>query len=131
MPKAQRFEKPTLPPSTKEQVGKHDEPVSPGELVWRGVIKRKQWEEMARISLDLFAAGQAWARERGLILVDTKYEFGVDGAGKIWVIDEIHTPDSRSYWIAQGSEERTRRGEDQRMLGKQVFRQRRVRERRH
>src|SRR5438874_2306439 len=81
------------------------------------------------LSLDLFAAGQAWAKQRGLILVDTKYEFGVDGAGKLWVIDEIHTADSSRYWIAQGSEERTRRGEDQKMLDKEFFRQWLIRER--
>jgi len=129
MRKDERFEKPILTPSTKEQVGKHDEPVSPEELVARGTITRKQWDEMARISLDLFAAGQAWAKQRGLILVDTKYEFGVDGAGKLWVIDEIHTADSSRYWIAEGSEERARRGEEQKMLDKEFFRQWLIRER--
>src|SRR5256886_7532240 len=129
MRKDERFEKPILTPSTKEQVGKHDEPVSPEELVARGTITRKQWDEMARISLDLFAAGQAWAKQRGLILVDTKYEFGVDGAGKLWVIDEIHTADSSRYWIAEGSEERARRGEEQKMLDKELFRQWLIRER--
>ena len=129
MRKDERFEKPILTPSTKEQVGKHDEPVSPEELVARGTVTRKQWGEMARISLDLFAAGQAWAKQRGLTLVDTKYEFGVDGAGKLWVIDEIHTADSSRYWIAEGSEERARRGEDQKMLDKEFFRQWLIRER--
>ena len=121
--KDQKFERPILTPSTKEEVGKHDEPISPDELVSRGTISRKQWEEMARIALDLFAAGQAWARQRGLILVDTKYEFGLDKAGKLWVIDEIHTADSSRYWIAEGSEQRFQRGEDQKMLDKEFFRQ--------
>ena len=129
MRKDQKFEKPILTPSTKEEVGKHDEPISPRELVARGTITQKQWDEMARMTLDLFAAGQAWAKQRGLILVDTKYEFGVDGAGKIWVIDEIHTPDSSRYWIAEGSEERFRRGEDQRMLDKEFIRQWLIKER--
>jgi phosphoribosylaminoimidazole-succinocarboxamide synthase len=129
MRKDQKFERAILTPSTKEEVGKHDLPISPQELVARGTVTQRQWDEMARISLDLFAAGQAWARERGLILVDTKYEFGVDASGKLWVIDEIHTADSSRYWIAEGSEERFRRGEDQKMLDKEFFRQWLIRER--
>ena len=129
MRKDQKFERAILTPSTKEEVGKHDEPISPKELVGRGTISQKQWDQMARIALDLFAAGQAWAKQRGLILVDTKYEFGVDAQGKLWVIDEIHTADSSRYWIADGSEERFRRGEDQKMLDKEFFRQWLIRER--
>jgi phosphoribosylaminoimidazole-succinocarboxamide synthase len=125
----QKFDTPILTPSTKEEVGKHDEPISPRELVARGTVTQKQWDEMARMGLGLFAAGQAWAKERGLILVDTKYEFGIDASGKLWVIDEIHTPDSSRYWIAQGSEERFRKGEDQKMLDKEFFRQWLIRER--
>ncbi len=125
----QKFDTPILSPSTKEEVGKHDEPISPEELVARGTVTRKQWDEMARMALGLFAAGQSWARQRGLILVDTKYEFGIDASGKLWVIDEIHTPDSSRYWIAQGSEERFRRDEDQKMLDKEFFRQWLIRER--
>ena len=131
MRKDQKFEKPILTPSTKEEVGKHDEPISPRELVARGTITQKQWFEMARMTLDLFAAGQAWAKQRGLILVDTKYEFGVDGQGKLWVIDEIHTADSSRYWIAEGSEGRFKRGEDQQMLDKEFFRQWLIRERKY
>jgi phosphoribosylaminoimidazole-succinocarboxamide synthase len=129
MKKDEKFDRPILTPSTKEEVGKHDEPISPAALVARGTLTQKQWEAMARMALDLFAAGQSWAKERGLILVDTKYEFGLDGAGKLWVIDEIHTADSSRYWIAQGSEERFRRGEEQRMLDKEFFRQWLIRER--
>jgi phosphoribosylaminoimidazole-succinocarboxamide synthase len=129
MRKDEKFPRPILTPSTKEAVGKHDEPISPKELVARGTVTRKQWDEMARMALDLFAAGQAWARQRGLILVDTKYEFGVDAQGKLWLIDEIHTPDSSRYWIAQGSEERFKKGEDQKMLDKEFFRQWLIRER--
>jgi len=127
--KDQKFERAILTPSTKEEVGKHDEPISPKELVARGTITQKQWDQMAGMSLDLFTAGQAWARQRGLILVDTKYEFGVDAKGKLWVIDEIHTADSSRYWIAQGSEDRFKRGEDQKMLDKEFFRQWLIRER--
>jgi phosphoribosylaminoimidazole-succinocarboxamide synthase len=129
MRKDQKFEQAILTPSTKEEVGKRDQPISPRELVGRGTLTQKQWDAMARMALDLFAAGQAWARQRGLILVDTKYEFGVDGAGKLWVIDEIHTADSSRYWIAEGSDERFRRGEDQKMLDKEFFRQWLIRER--
>ena len=129
MRKDQKFERAILTPSTKEEVGKHDEPISPKELVGRGTISQKQWDQMARIALDLFAAGQAWAKQRGLILVDTKYEFGIDPQGKLWVIDEIHTPDSSRYWIAEGSEERFAKGEDQKMLDKEFFRQWLIRER--
>ncbi len=129
MRRDQRFDSALLTPSTKEEVGKHDEPISPRELVARGTITQKQWDAMARMSLDLFAAGQAWAKQRGLILVDTKYEFGVDASGKIWVIDEIHTADSSRYWIADGSDERFKRGEDQKMLDKEFIRQWLIRER--
>lgn len=125
----EKFDTPILTPSTKEEVGKHDEPISPQELVARGTINKKQWDAMARMTLDLFAAGQAWATKQGLILVDTKYEFGLDAQGKIWLIDEIHTPDSSRYWIAEGSDERFRKGEDQRMLDKEFFRQWLIRER--
>jgi phosphoribosylaminoimidazole-succinocarboxamide synthase len=127
--KDQKLEKPILTPSTKEEVGKHDQPISPEQLISRGTVTRKQWEEMARMALDLFTVGQAWARQRGLILVDTKYEFGLDPAGKVWLIDEIHTPDSSRYWILEGSEERFQRGEDQKMLDKEFFRQWLIRER--
>src|SRR5205085_8321227 len=129
MKKDEKFATPILTPSTKEAVGKHDEPISPKELVARGTLTQKQWDEMARMALALFARGQEWARMRGLILVDTKYEFGLDKAGKLWVIDEIHTPDSSRYWIAQGSEERFEKGEDQKMLDKEFFRQWLIRER--
>jgi phosphoribosylaminoimidazole-succinocarboxamide synthase len=128
MRKDEKFERPILTPSTKESVG-HDLPISPRELVERGVVTQKQWDEVADRALALFARGQQWARTRGLILVDTKYEFGVDGQGRIWVIDEIHTPDSSRYWILEGSDERFRKGEDQRMLDKEFFRQWLIRER--
>ncbi len=127
--KDEKLEKPILTPSTKEAVGKHDQPVSPQELVARGTLTQKQWDAMARMALDLFSAGQAWAKKRGLILVDTKYEFGADPQEKLWVIDEIHTPDSSRYWIAEGSEERFRKGEEQQMLDKEFFRQWLIRER--
>jgi len=129
MKKDQQFEKPILTPSTKEDVGKHDLPISPAELIARGTLTQRQWDEIAQYALALFAKGQAWAKTRGLILVDTKYEFGVDESGKIFLIDEIHTPDSSRYWIAEGSEQRFAKGEDQKMLDKEFFRQWLIRER--
>ncbi|MCA1829137.1 MAG: phosphoribosylaminoimidazolesuccinocarboxamide synthase [Myxococcales bacterium] len=129
MKKDQRFDQPILTPSTKEAVGKHDQPISPSELVKRGLVTQRQWGEISAIALGLFAKGQEWAKKRGLILVDTKYEFGVDKTGKIWVIDEIHTPDSSRYWIAEGYDERFGKGEDQKMLDKEFFRQWLIRER--
>jgi phosphoribosylaminoimidazole-succinocarboxamide synthase len=126
--KDEKFDKAILTPSTKESVG-HDLPISPAELVKRGSVTQKQWEEVSQMALSLFAAGQEWAKQRGLILVDTKYEFGTDSNGKIWVIDEIHTPDSSRYWIEEGSEERFNKGEDQKMLDKEFFRQWLIRER--
>ncbi len=127
--KDQKFDTPILTPSTKEEVGKHDEPISPQELIRRGILSRSQWDQIAEMALALFAAGQDWAKKRRLILVDTKYEFGTDANGKLWVIDEIHTPDSSRYWIAEGSEERFQKGEDQKMLDKEFFRQWLIRER--
>ena len=127
--KDQRFEAPILTPSTKEAVGTHDQPISPAELISRGSVTRQQWSEISECALALFKVGQDWAATRGLILVDTKYEFGLDSSGKLWLIDEIHTPDSSRYWLAEGSYDRFSRGEDQRMLDKEFFRQWLIRER--
>ena len=129
MKKDQRFDKPILTPSTKAAVGDHDEPISPAQLVARGVCTQKEWDELADKTLALFARGSDQALRRGLILVDTKYEFGRDAQGKIVLMDEIHTPDSSRYWIADGSEERQQRGEEQRMLDKEFLRQWLIRER--
>jgi phosphoribosylaminoimidazole-succinocarboxamide synthase len=122
MRKDQKFERAILTPSTKEEVGKHDQPISPKELVGGGTLSQKQWDEMARISLDLFAAGQAWAKERGLILVDTKYEVGRKPDGTLCFIDEIHTPDSSRYWYAEDYSQRLSRGEEPRSLDKEYVR---------
>jgi phosphoribosylaminoimidazole-succinocarboxamide synthase len=123
MKKDQAFERPILTPSTKEAVGTHDEPISPKALVARGAVTQKQWDEVSEIALALFKRGQEWARSRGLILVDTKYEFGLDEQGGLWLIDEIHTADSSRYWILDGHEERLKKGEEQKMLDKEFIRQ--------
>jgi phosphoribosylaminoimidazole-succinocarboxamide synthase len=120
--KDQRFERAVITPSTKEQYGKHDEPISEAEILRRGLVAPEMWREATAIAEGLFERGQAWARSRGLILVDTKYEMGI-AEGKLVVIDEIHTPDSSRYWVADGYEERFARGADQEMLDKENIRQ--------
>jgi len=100
-----------LTPTSKEFDGGHDRPLTPDEVVSGGLVTRGQWERLAEISLALFARGQAMAAERGLILADTKYEFGTDGDGNIILADEIHTPDSSRYWRAASYEARFAAGE--------------------
>jgi phosphoribosylaminoimidazole-succinocarboxamide synthase len=120
--KDQAFEKAIITPSTKEEYGKHDMPISEQEILSRKLVTPELWKEATAIAHRLFARGQEWARSRGLILVDTKYEMGV-AEGKLVVIDEIHTPDSSRYWVAQGYEERFAKGVDQEMLDKENIRQ--------
>jgi phosphoribosylaminoimidazole-succinocarboxamide synthase len=90
-----------LTPTTKAQIGEHDEPVTPAEIVARGLLSQTRWDELSHIALTLFARGREIAASRGLILVDTKYEFGLDTEGRIILADEIHTPDSSRYWFAE------------------------------
>ena len=91
-----------ITPTSKAFDGGHDEPLTPQEIVAQGLLTQSQWDEVSAKALALFARGQKMAAERGLILVDTKYEFGTDEAGNILIGDEIHTPDSSRYWIASG-----------------------------
>ena len=93
---------PIITPTSKAFDGGHDEPLTPQEIVAQGLLTQSQWDEVSAKALALFARGQKMAAERGLILVDTKYEFGTDEAGNILIGDEIHTPDSSRYWIASG-----------------------------
>ena len=93
-----------ITPTSKAFDGGHDEPLTAVEIVAQGLLTPAQWDEVSAKALALFARGQAMAAERGLILVDTKYEFGVDHAGNILIADEIHTPDSSRYWLADGYE---------------------------
>jgi phosphoribosylaminoimidazole-succinocarboxamide synthase len=120
--KDQRFEEPVITPSTKAEYGKHDEPISEREILEQRLVAPEVWREATAIARRLFARGQEWARSRGLILVDTKYEMGV-ADGQLIVIDEIHTPDSSRYWVAGGYEERLARGAEQEMLDKENIRQ--------
>lgn len=92
---------PIITPTSKEFDGGHDEPLTPDEIVSKGLLTAEQWQTLSRYALALFARGQEMAAKRGLILVDTKYEFGTDEHGTIILADEIHTPDSSRYWIAE------------------------------
>jgi len=119
--KDQKFDTPILTPSTKAEYGKHDEPIA-REAIINGLVVESVYTKAEAYALALFAAGQEWAAKQGLILVDTKYEFGmVDG--ELIVIDEIHTPDSSRYWIADEYEARFNNGDGQKMLDKENIRQ--------
>lgn len=93
---------PIITPTSKAFDGGHDEPLTAAEIVAQGLLTQAQWDEVSARALALFARGQKMAAARGLILVDTKYEFGLDATGRILLADEIHTPDSSRYWIASG-----------------------------
>jgi len=94
-----------ITPTSKEFDGGHDEPLTPADIIEKGLLTPEQWQQLSHYALALFARGQQKAAERGLILVDTKYEFGTDENGTIILADEIHTPDSSRYWIADSYEE--------------------------
>ncbi|WP_230532216.1 phosphoribosylaminoimidazolesuccinocarboxamide synthase [Microvirga roseola] len=100
-----------ITPTSKAFHGGHDEPLTPAEIVGQGLLTDEQWKTVSGYALALFAKGREMARERGLILVDTKYEFGIDEAGRIMIADEIHTPDSSRYWFAGSYRERFEAGE--------------------
>ncbi len=113
---------PIVTPSTKAPKGEHDLSVSRAWLIERGVVTAERFDDLEARCLALFARGQELARARGLILVDTKYELGLDPDGQIRLIDEIHTPDSSRYWYAEGYAEAMARGEDPRALDKEYVR---------
>ncbi|MCL2179378.1 MAG: phosphoribosylaminoimidazolesuccinocarboxamide synthase [Proteobacteria bacterium] len=117
----QAFESPLLTPSTKAASGEHDLPISEKDVVASGRMSAKHFAQAKEAALALFAAGQALAAQRGLILVDTKYEFGL-AQGKLLAIDEMHTPDSSRYWRRQSYEERFAKGLPQEMLDKENLR---------
>jgi phosphoribosylaminoimidazole-succinocarboxamide synthase len=95
----QRLPATIITPTSKAVDGGHDEPLTPGEIIGRGLLTSEQWRMVSELALALFARGREIAGDRGLILVDTKYEFGLDSGGRIILADEIHTPDSSRYWI--------------------------------
>jgi phosphoribosylaminoimidazole-succinocarboxamide synthase len=116
------FPEPLITPSTKADEG-HDEDITPDEILKRGLCTAEEWATMSRYALALFAEGSRIARERGLILVDTKYEFGRTKDGRILLIDEVHTPDSSRYFHLDGYAERQARGEHQKQLSKEFVRE--------
>jgi phosphoribosylaminoimidazole-succinocarboxamide synthase len=120
--KDQRFEAPILTPTTKAEIGEHDQPISKDQIIARGLMTRSAWDRAEATAFRLFERGSDRARERGLILVDTKYELGEDEDGELTLIDEIHTPDSSRYWIAAEYEPRFQKGVAQAMLDKENLR---------
>ncbi len=121
MKENQKFPKPIITPTTKADEG-HDQNISKEEIIAQGIASREDYEELERITQALFQRGTQMAAEKGLILVDTKYEFGkLDG--RIILIDEIHTPDSSRYFYADGYQERFEQGQAQRQLSKEFVRQ--------
>lgn len=122
MKEHQKFEKPIVTPTTKAEIGGHDQDISREEIIAKGLIKEDVYNELERITLALYERGCEIAAERGLILVDTKYEFGIKD-GEIYLIDEIHTPDSSRYFYKEGYQERFDKGEQQKQLSKEFVRE--------
>ncbi|MBR3021308.1 MAG: phosphoribosylaminoimidazolesuccinocarboxamide synthase [Bacteroidaceae bacterium] len=121
MKENQKFPVPIITPTTKAEAG-HDENISREEIIAQGIVSREDYEQMEQYTRALFQRGTEIAARRGLILVDTKYEFGKRN-GKVYLIDEIHTPDSSRYFYADGYEEKFAKGEPQRQLSKEFVRQ--------
>lgn len=115
------FPSPIITPTTKASKG-HDEDISKEEIIALGLVSKDEWEILAKYSLDLFGKGRSIANKRGLILADTKYEFGKIG-NTIYLMDEIHTPDSSRYFYADGFEERQTTGDRQKQLSKEFVRE--------
>jgi phosphoribosylaminoimidazole-succinocarboxamide synthase len=121
MKENQKFPTPIITPTTKADAG-HDENISKEEIIAQGIVSREDYELMEKYTYALFQRGTEMAAAKGLILVDTKYEFGKKD-GKIYLIDEIHTPDSSRYFYAEGYEEKFEKGEAQKQLSKEFVRQ--------
>jgi len=120
--KNQKLPQTILTPTTKGAVGEHDRPITPAEIVEQGLLTQAQWDELAELSLAVFARGREVAAKNGLVLVDTKYEFGVDENGRITLADEIHTPDSSRYWINETYAAKLAAGENPESLDKEFLR---------
>ena len=118
-----KFPEPIITPATKAEDGDHDEDISKEDIIARGIVCKEDYEVLEKYTRALFQKGTEIAAERGLILVDTKYEFGKTKDGKILLIDEIHTPDSSRYFYEEGYKERQAKGEAQKQLSKEFVRQ--------
>ena len=121
MKRNERFERPLLTPSTKEEQGQHDRPISPAEILEEGIVDPDVWKKLEETAGLLFDRGTRLLAERGLILVDTKYEFALLD-GKLILVDEIHTPDSSRFWFADTYQELFAKGKDQRKIDKEYLR---------
>ncbi len=120
--KNQELPETILTPTTKGEAGAHDVPITAAEIVEKKILSQAVWNELAELSLEIFARGRKIAAANGLILVDTKYEFGVDSDGRITLADEVHTPDSSRYWIADSYDDRMASGESPDSLDKEFLR---------
>lgn len=122
MKENQKFPTPIITPTTKAEIGAHDEDISKEEILKQGLVSPEDYEVLEKYTLALFQRGTEIAAKRGLILVDTKYEFG-KADGTIYLMDEIHTPDSSRYFYAEGYQERFEKGEAQKQLSKEFVRE--------
>jgi len=118
----EKFSQPLITPTTKAEQGRHDEDISKEEILRQGLVSPEEYEIIEKYTMALFTRGAQIAARRGLILVDTKYEFGTHN-GKVYLIDEIHTPDSSRYFYADGYQERFAKGEPQKQLSKEFVRE--------
>ena len=118
----QKFEQPLLTPSTKAEVGEHDVPISCEEIVKSGLVEKDLWAKVEKAAVALFNRGSNMLEKQGLILVDTKYEFGLLD-GELVLVDEVHTPDSSRFWYADTYEDLFDKGEEQRKIDKEYLRQ--------
>ena len=118
----QRFPEPIITPTTKAEIGEHDQDISKEEILARGLATPEEYALLEKYTLALFKRGSEIAEKRGLILVDTKYEFGKHN-GEIYLMDEIHTPDSSRYFYLEGYEDRFAKGEPQKQLSKEFVRE--------
>ena len=118
----QKLPRTLITPTTKARDGEHDEPVTAAEILDRKVLTRQQWDTVSKSALALFARGRELAAKQGLILVDTKYEFGTDRDGNILLADEVHTPDSSRYWFAKSYPERFGAGQPPESFDKDFLR---------
>jgi len=120
MVKNQKLPKPVITPTTKEE--EHDRAISPDEIIAEGWMEKDHWEYASQKAIDLFVRGQELSSKQGLILVDTKYEMGLDENGEITLIDEIHTPDSSRYWIEESFQERLGQQKEPENIDKEFLR---------
>ena len=119
----EKFENPIITPTTKADKGLHDQDIDPVDIIKQNIVSKSDYEKIHQISLDLYNRGSKIANDNGLILVDTKYEFGYDSNGDITLIDEIHTPDSSRYFYLNTYDELLNKNQKQKQLSKEFFRE--------